>query len=477
MSDSIHSLLKRQLKQYFGAGKPPDEFMHFFAAVNKAYFDFDADRNMIERSLEFSSQELMQANSDMQAIFRAFPDIFFRIDYAGNILEYRWGGKRDSIFAFTGLVGKQIQDIAGSAVRENFIESIELVRIHQVIANMEYAMSLEGLQRFFEARFIPLNEKEIIVIVRDISDRKKIENELKDTNETLKQNERALRDMLVDLKKAHEDLTSAQSQLLQSEKLASIGQLAAGVAHEINNPIGFISNNMEMLQQYVGHYSKVLRMVQILKESVEQENISKAKSLVQEISRFEQEVDMDYVFNDMDKLLQNTQRGLERVRKIVLDLRIFSREDNESMESVKIEEVIDSILSIVHSEIKYKADLKKDYGDTPLVKCSAQKLGQVFINLFVNAAQAMDERGSIEVRTYRQDKYVMIDVHDTGKGIPPENLKKIFDPFFTTKPVGQGTGLGLSVSYEIIKKHGGELRVRSKEGEGTTFTILLPVNG
>jgi len=174
--------------------------------------------------------------------------------------------------------------------------------------------------------------------------------------------------------------------------------------------------------------------------------------------------------------LQHSRKGIERIQKIVMDLRTFAREDKNEMEHVKIEEVIEGILTIVYSEIKYKAKLEKDYGDTPLIECSPQRLGQVFINLIVNALQAMEGTGTIAIKTYKQGEFVYVDVRDTGKGIPQENLSKIFDPFFTTKPVGQGTGLGLSVSYEIIKKHNGDMTVRSNPGEGTTFTIMLPIN-
>ena len=270
-------------------------------------------------------------------------------------------------------------------------------------------------------------------------------------------------------------LKDAQGQLVQSEKLASIGQLAAGVAHEINNPVGFISNNMELLAQYVSEYTKILRMVEGLKKSVGEADIEKAKAIIEDINQFEQEIQLDHVINDTDNLLKHNQRGIERIQKIVMDLRTFAREGNDTMELVKIEEVIDSIVSIVHNELKYKAELKKNYGETPLVKCNTQRLGQVFINLLVNATHAIEEKGTIEIKTYQQDKYLCIDVSDTGKGIPPENLKKIFDAFFTTKPVGQGTGLGLSVSYEIVKKHGGDIKVQSKVGKGTTFTVRLPL--
>ena len=279
-----------------------------------------------------------------------------------------------------------------------------------------------------------------------------------------------------ELKAAYQELKSTQAQLVQSEKMASIGQLAAGVAHEINNPLGFISNNMEILGQYIDYYLEIQRMVESQKKSIEAGDLQKAQAIAQEIDKFEKEIDLDHVNTDLGNLMQHTQRGLERIQKIVLDLRTFAREGNDVVDFIKIEDVIDGVLSIAYNEFKYKAELKKDYGDTPPLRCSAQKLGQVFINLLVNASQAIKEKGEVEIKTYVQGEYVCVDIRDSGEGISPENVKKIFDPFFTTKPVGQGTGLGLSVSHEIIKKHGGEIKVQSKVGEGTTFTVMLPLS-
>jgi len=221
---------------------------------------------------------------------------------------------------------------------------------------------------------------------------------------------------------------------------------------------------------------KILKIADQLKESVLQGNLSQAKVLAQEIAKMEKESNLEYILNDTNSLLQHSRKGIERIQKIVMDLRTFAREDKNEMEHTKIEEVIEGILSIVHSEIKYKAKLEKNYGDTPLIECSPQRLGQVFINLIVNALHAIEGTGTIAIKTYKQGEFVCVDVRDTGKGIPPENLNKVFDPFFTTKPVGQGTGLGLSGSFEIIKKHNGSMTVQSKVGEGTTFTITLPIN-
>ena len=275
--------------------------------------------------------------------------------------------------------------------------------------------------------------------------------------------------------KAYDDLKGIQAQLIQSDKMASVGQLAAGVAHEINNPVGFISSNIDVLQEYVKVYGDFLKMVEVLTNAIETGNMDKAKEVLGQMALYRANANLEYITKDMDKLFGHTRGGIERVQNIVKDMKIFSHEDHGEVSSVKIEEVIDSVLNIVHNEIKYKAQLKKNYGDTSLVHCGFNQMGQVFINLLINAVHAIENKGVIEIRTYQEGRYVCVDVRDTGIGIPEENIKKIFDPFFTTKPVGKGTGLGLSVSYEIVKKYGGEITVRSQVGIGTTFTVRLPM--
>lgn len=300
--------------------------------------------------------------------------------------------------------------------------------------------------------------------------------DLRETNAELAASEKQLRKTLLNMEFANKELENAQHQLLQSEKMASIGQLAAGVAHEINNPIGFISNNMEILRDYVHNYTKILQCTDKLKQTIIDNDLTKAKNILDELKNLEQEINLDYMKTDVTTLLEHSSKGFERIKKIVTDLRTFAREEkNETMELFNVEEILDSVLNIVYSELKYKAELKKEYSNTPAVLCSPQRIGQVFINLLVNATQAIKDKGEIKIRTYTQDGYVAIDIADTGSGIPAENFQKIFDPFFTTKPVGRGTGLGLSISYGIVKKHGGDIQVTSKVGEGSTFTVRLPL--
>ncbi len=274
-----------------------------------------------------------------------------------------------------------------------------------------------------------------------------------------------------DLKEVNSKLSDAQSKLIQSEKLASIGQLAAGVAHEINNPIGFIFSNFCTLEQYLEDLFQMLDAYEQAEASV-----SDGASLAR-IRSLKADLDIDYLKEDIPNLMRESRDGIQRVRKIVQDLKDFSRVDaRQEWESVDLHAVIDSTLNIVNNEIKYKADVVKHYGALPEVQCLPSELNQVFMNLLVNAAHAITaERGTITISTGVEGPNVWVEVADTGAGIAQENLKRIFDPFFTTKPVGKGTGLGLSLSYGIVQKHSGRMEVHSELGVGTRFRVTLPI--
>ncbi len=277
---------------------------------------------------------------------------------------------------------------------------------------------------------------------------------------------------------SRDELRSAQARLVQSEKLAAIGQLAAGVAHEINNPAGFVASNLEILETYVAAYLKMLGLSAQLKVAVERRVWDEAVAVALQMHLATDALRMGYIIADSEHLVRQSREGVSRIEKIVADLKVFAYEGAQWFEeSVKIENVIEMTLGIAHNEMRYRIDLRKDYGDTPQIRCNVQKMGQVFLNLIVNAAQAIPAEGIITIRTYQEPGYVCIDITDTGCGISDDNLKKIFDPFFTTKPIGKGTGLGLSISYELVKKHGGTIRVRSAEGQGSTFTVALPFVG
>lgn len=277
-----------------------------------------------------------------------------------------------------------------------------------------------------------------------------------------------------------EERKLSQAQLLQSEKMASIGQLAAGVAHEINNPTGFVSSNLKTLQDYFGDIQTLLgacrEVTAAIKDGKPDAGLFDTLQVkIEEIGELEEELDIEFLLEDCADLIVESREGMERIRKIVQDLKRFAHPGEDGEKHANLNDNLDSTLNVVWHELKYKANVVKDYGELPPVKCNANQINQVFMNLLVNGAQAMEEKGDLTIRTRSEDGKVHVDISDTGSGIPEENLKRIFDPFFTTKEVGKGTGLGLNVVYNIIESHDGTIEVDSTVGEGTTFHIQLPV--
>jgi len=265
-------------------------------------------------------------------------------------------------------------------------------------------------------------------------------------------------------------LEEAHNQLLQSEKLASIGQLAAGVAHEINNPIGFVSSNLGTLKNYA---DDLLRVIDAYRSG--EHLLACDPGLAARLEEVRRKVDLDYLREDVVSLIAESIEGTTRVRRIVQDLRDFSRVDSVEWQSADLHAGLESTLNMVWNEIKYKADVVREFGVLPMVECRPGQLNQVFMNMLVNAAQSINGTGVITLRSGCVDDHVWISISDTGQGIPQDLLTRIFDPFFTTKPVGKGTGLGLSVSYGIVSKHGGRIDVESEPGKGSTFTVWLPI--
>lgn len=274
----------------------------------------------------------------------------------------------------------------------------------------------------------------------------------------------------LELEHAYTELKTTQAQIIQTEKMASLGQLSAGVAHEINNPIGFISSNLYSLGKYVD------RLADFIEKQGELLGDLSGSDGKDRIVQLRKKSKLDFILEDIRDLLNESQDGTERVRKIVQDLKTFSRVDEADYKSVDLNECLESTLNIVWNELKYKATIEKDLGSLPLVPCYPQQINQVLLNLLVNASHSIAEKGTIRIRSWQEDALVCIAVSDSGCGIPAENLSHLFEPFFTTKEVGKGTGLGLSISYDIVKKHGGAILVDSEVGKGTTFSIQLPLS-
>jgi len=324
----------------------------------------------------------------------------------------------------------------------------------------------------------PFNSEEIRQFARALTNEWQLERERERLTSQLEGVNAELADMNQNL------LTRVQAQarmLIQSEKMASIGILAAGVAHEINNPMAFINANLTALKTYGADILELLRQYARLENHLTQTPVSDPAPLLTRIAQFKKDKKIDFILQDLNNLVDESLEGVNRVTGIVQDMKTFARIDEAEFKPIDLNATLDATLNIVWNEIKYNAEVIKRYGELPLVNCYPQKISQVFMNLLVNAAQAIEGEGVIEIVTRvdnvgsSEPQRVVVAIADNGAGIAAEAISNIFDPFFTTKPPGQGTGLGLSISYDIIKAHGGDLTAASQPGQGAVFTVTLPV--
>lgn len=304
-------------------------------------------------------------------------------------------------------------------------------------------------------------------LIRELEDKNAKLNQF---NKTLEEKVRArtteLQKSNEDLIKAYKDLQQVQLQLVHSEKMASLGGLVAGVAHELNNPINFINGNMYHLRSYLEDLKSLV---------IEYDGLKLPENEREALDSVKRKIQYDFLLDDLENVVESCEHGSARAKQIVEDLKSFSRLDEAEVKEIDIHDGLESTLNLLVFEYRDKVTVHKDYGKLPRLECFASQLNQVFMNVLSNAVQAIEKKGEIWITTQlNQNKEIEIIVRDNGRGIPQDNLSKIFDPFFTTKEVGSGTGLGLSISYGIMERHGGRILVDSNEGEGSTFTLVLP---
>ncbi len=412
--DKMHSLLKRQLKRHLGEMDAiPKEWERFIDAVNEAYRQIDTDREMLERSLDFSSQELVQANSEMRAVLQAFPDLLFRTDRDGIVLHYQTAESKDLHFLQGEVVGRQISNVFPEDIGGNLNEAIKRVQETRSLVNMEYSVAKQDSEHFYEARLLPLLESQIIIIIRDITERKKLE-----------------------------------AQFIQAQKMEAIGTLAGGIAHDFNNLMMGIQGHTSLMlcNMEPGHpHHEKLRIIE--------DQVKSAAELTRQLLGFARRGKYEIKPINLNVILERTSTMFGRTRREITVHRKFQNDLwIAEVDRGQIEQVLLNIYVNAWQAMPGGGDL---FLETK--------------NVIVD--ERFEQRYSV-----KPGKYVKASVTDTGVGMDEMTRNRIFEPFFTTKEMGRGTGLGLASAYGIIKSHGGFINVYSEKGHGTTFGIYLPVS-
>lgn len=335
------------------------------------------------------------------------------------------------------------------------------------IASKPITNLIEGVKNFSKGDFNHQLSKTQLYELNELVDAyNEMAKQLKELYESL---ETKVQERTIALEDANKQLKETQAMMVHSEKMRSLGELVAGIAHEINNPINFIYGNIIHLERYSNDLISLIDLY-----TKEEGFIPEDKK--EEINKIKKEIDLEFLHDDIKDLIRSCKEGTERTKNIVQDLKNFSRLEEMVLSDFDIPKEIETTLNILHNKIKNRVNIHKNYEENlPKIPAYGGQLNQVFMNILDNAQYAVGESGDIFIDVNKDDKDIIVKFRDTGKGISEENIKKIFDPFFTTKPVGEGTGLGMSIAYKVIKNHNGDISVESKEGEGTTFTLRLPI--
>ena len=410
MPGQLHGLLKRQLKREYGEDVP-ENLLQFLTVIDRAYRDFDADRLLLERSMELSSQELMRANAQLRALFGAFPDLFFRLDRNGVILDCKGGTSDDFTLPAEALIGKRIQDVPVPEVRKAFAEALERIQATHLPISLEYSMQVRDAEAHYEARLLPVFEDQFIAIVRNITERRR----------------------------AQESLLSAQDQLRQSQKMEAVGRLAGGVAHDFNNLLTAIRGYCDLAMTRLGDPVPLRKHLQEI-----QKVSDRASMLTRQLLAFSRRQVLQPKLVDLNDCVNNMETMLRRLIGEHIDLTVLL---DAALHRVRIDP--GQIEQVIMNLVINARDAQPEGGRIILQTANGQE----------------GPRGAGRV---------FLAVTDTGCGMDRDTASRVFEPFFTTKGAGRGTGLGLSTVYGIVKQSGGDIFVESEAGWGTTFRISLP---
>ena len=421
-----------------------------------------SDRKQVEEALRANEEKT-------RALLEVIPDMLFCFDRDGVHLDFAPSSESEPAVAPDLFLGKSVVEVLPTKPAQRILNAVRAALATQQLQRIEYRLQLNGVWHDYEARILAIDEERALSIVRDITEPKARDRQLRDSEQQLRQQAQALTATL-------QELQHTQTQLIQTEKMSSLGQLVAGVAHEINNPVNFIFGNLTYLNEYIHNLLQMLALYQ-----------RHYPDPVQAIQQAAEQLDLEFIVEDLPKTLRSMRVGSERIQGIVASLRTFSRMDEAEMKAVNIHDGIDSTLMILQSRLKGNTKhpeilVQKHYAELPLIECYAGQLNQVFMNVLVNAIDAIAEGGTTQTPTititteWLTPEQIAIRIADNGPGMTAAVQKRLFDPFFTTKAVGKGTGMGLSISYQVVtERHGGQLTCHSELGQGTQFCIQIPI--
>ncbi len=488
MDATVDAINKGEIHRYLTKPWKDDDLLIQIKQALEQY-ELRAENRRLLALTRRQNRELEKERNLLRTVIDNLPDCIYVED-----TDSRYAVTNNAHMRFFGattpeaVIGKTAFELFPKELAEQYYaDDQQVIRSGQPMLNREeHSVDKKGNRIWNLTTKVPFRASSgkivgLVGIARDITGRKKMEEDrarlikqLQQTNRKLIKSNQELKELTAvlealnaRLKKAIEERKRVESQLVQNAKMASLGELVAGIAHEINNPLGFIHANLGNLKKFS---KKIIGLI----ESYDQVDIpGEAK---EEFEKRKKEVNYDYLRSRMPEMIERSAVGADRMKKIIQDLRSFSRLDAAEFAEADINGAIETTLGIMFHEYKNRIGIKKELGNLPAVECYISRLNQVFMNLLINACHAIEDKGEIGIKTGTEDETVKIEISDTGKGIPDDAIDKIFDPFFTTKPVGQGTGLGLSISHGIIEQHKGEISVKSNSGEGTTFTIRIPIH-
>jgi len=421
---------------------------------------------MVGTNVDISSRK--RAEEQIQAFIQAIPDMIFHLRLDGMCLAFKASTLEVPLRSPQELVGRNLFALSlppqlMSPMRDGLRQ---LRQGGGSLVVFEYALEKPSGLQHYEARLVRSGPDEVMAIVRNITERRLAEEQRRRQQEELEER----------VRQVTRELEARQAQLIQAEKLASLGQMAASIAHELNNPVSYVFSNVATLDESISVLLQLLGLYEQVEQRLGSEPSESVAGLLEQVRDLRERERVEPLVQDMKELLGDSREGLSRIREFVQSLKTFVREESGTPQLADLTQVLQMTLRMVRHEFKHKCEVHTEFGPLPALRCFPTQLNQVFMNLLINAAHAIEQRGEVRVTSRQEGAEAVVRITDTGRGMGPETLAKIFTPFFTTKPAGQGTGLGLSICYVIISRHKGRIDVESEPGRGTTFTVRLPLS-